>query len=252
MKIAIPTYDRCDRFSTIDFLKKNNVPDEYITIFLANEEEKTKYVSKYKDRNYNWVVGILGVLNQRNFITEYFDEGEYIVSMDDDITDLIHKDNKPFLEWIEECINYLKMENLGLLTISPCTNTFFFNSRNKTVSFKKGNYLAVGVFFIYKNHKNIKLNLGAEDYDRSMLYLKKYGLTVRYQDVLLKTIFWGKGGLSSQRTLQKYLDDMNDLQIKYPNTFKIQMKSIKKMDKNNKVPVLVIIKKNNYFEDKNI
>ena len=43
MKIVIPTYNRSNKFETILFLKKNNVPIENIYIFLANEEEKKIY-----------------------------------------------------------------------------------------------------------------------------------------------------------------------------------------------------------------
>ena len=43
MHIAIPTYDRSDRFITIKVLKDNNIPIEWITVFVANEEEKDKY-----------------------------------------------------------------------------------------------------------------------------------------------------------------------------------------------------------------
>lgn len=246
MKIAIPTYDRSDNFKTIKYLKEQNVPDEWITIFLANEDEKIKYMSKVGENKYNWVVGVLGICNQRNFITDYYDEGDIIISMDDDIINITHKDNKNFIEWAKECIDYMNNENLGLLSISPTCNPYFFQLRDKTISFKKGNYVAVGIFHIYRNIKEIKMDIdGVEDADRSILYYKKYGYNARYLDVLVKTIYWGKGGLSSVRDKKYYIESINKLISKHPNYFNVKYKIISQIDKNEKMPYVSISKKKN-------
>lgn len=239
MNIVIPTYDRSKNFKTIAYLKTAGVPDEYITIFLANEEEKQKYTSEIGENKYNWVVGVLGICNQRNFITDYFPEDTWIVSMDDDIANIVHKDNKPFLDWVQDCLDYCEENNLGLMTVSPSSNPFFFAQKNKTISFKKGKYLAVGVFHIYKNHKDIKMDIDClEDYDRSLMYLKRYGENGRYLDIFLKTRYWGKGGLTTLRTKEYYISQVNKLLDKYPNDLKITMKLIPQMDKVNKVPIV--------------
>lgn len=241
MNIVIPTYDRSNNFKTIKYLKEENVPDEWITIFLANEDEKEKYISKVGENKYNWVIGVLGICNQRNFITDYFDEGKIIVSLDDDISKIIHKDGKDFISWVQECIDYLNSENLGLLSVPPSSNPYFFECRNKSISFKKGNYLAVGVFHIYRNCKDIKMDIDClEDYDRSLMYLKKYGTNVRYLDIFLKTLYWGKGGLSQQRTKEYYISQVDKLIAKYPNYLKIKYRLIRKMDKIDKVPIVYI------------
>lgn len=241
--IAIPTYDRSDRFKTIEFLKTNEIPNEWITIFVANEEEKQKYISVIGTQ-YNIVVGELGICNQRNFITKFFDEGKYIVSMDDDIQNIKHKDDKPLKDWIDECVNYLIENDLGLLSVNPSSNEYFFQKQNKDISFKQGNYLAVGVFHIYKNQKDIVMDIDClEDYDRSMLYLKQYGKNVRYMDVYLKTVYWGKGGLSTLRTKDYYLSQVSKLLIKYPDHLLVRMKLITQVDKKEKIPIVYISRK---------
>jgi hypothetical protein len=243
MKIVIPTYDRSDRFRTIDFLKKNNIPNDWITIFVANEEEKQKYISVIGE-NYKMVVGELGICNQRNFITKYFEEGEYIISMDDDIQNITHKDDKPLKEWLEECINYLKDNNLGLLSVPPSSNPYFFQVRDKTISFKNGNYLAVGIFHIFKNHKDIVMDIDClEDYDRSLMYLKRYGTNARYLDIFLKTVYWGKGGLSKQRTKEYYEEQVDKLLKKYPLYLSVRQRLIPQVDKKNKIPIVYIRRK---------
>jgi len=240
--IVIPTYDRSDNFKTIKFLTAQNVPDELITIFLANEEEKTKYRAAARpDNRYNWVVGVLGIRNQRNFITDYFPEGQIIVSIDDDIIDIVHKDNKPFMEWLPECIAYLRESNLGLMSVSPSSNPYFFQVRNKTVSFKKGCYLAVGVFHIFKNHREHKITIDLlDDYDRSMMFMTQYGVNARYMDVFLKTVYWGKGGLSSQRTLQYYENQVESILAKYPGILKTRERLVPQMSKTQKIPIVYI------------
>jgi hypothetical protein len=244
MNIVIPTYARSNNFKTIKFLKTANVPDEWITIFLASEEEKIKYLSTVGDNNYNWVVGVLGIRNQRNFITDYFDEDQIIISMDDDINEIKHGNDKPFMEWVKECIDYLNDNKLGLLSVPASSNPYFFECRNKSISFRKGNYLAVGVFHIYKNHKGYKMTIDCvEDYDRSLIYLKHYGANARYLDVFLKTVYWGKGGLTGQRTKEKYIFEVNKLLDKYPNVLKTTLKLIKQLDKVDKIPIVSILRK---------
>lgn len=217
MKIVIPTYDRSDRFETLSFLKKNNIPIENIYIFLANEEEKIKYINSFGEQ-YNWIIGIIGLNNQRNFITNYFDDGEIIISMDDDIEDLTHKDDKPLLDWLNECVEYLKNSNYALLSICPSVNPFFFEQRRNSESFKTGNYYAIGAFYILKNDKNILSNneILLEDWERSISFVKKYGATIRYNDILIKTKYFGKGGLETQRNKNNYLMSINKLLYNFP------------------------------------
>lgn len=217
MKIVIPTYDRCNRFETLTFLKKYNFPIENIYIFLANEEEKIKYINSFGEE-YNWIIGVIGLTQQRNFITNYFDDGEIIISMDDDIEDLIHKDDKPLLDWLNECVEYLKKSKYALMSISPSVNPFFFEQRRNSDSFRIGNYYSIGAFYILKNNKKILLNdnILLEDWERSILFVKKYGSNVRYNDVLIKTKYFGKGGLFTQRNKNNYLTSVNKLLYNYP------------------------------------
>ena len=242
MKIAIPTYNRSDRFETLSFLKKNNIPVEDIYIFFANEEEKQKYINSFGSE-YNWIVGVIGIDKQRNFITNYFDENEILICMDDDIEDLIHKDDKPFLDWINECIDYINDKQLGLLSIPPSTNPFWFNEKIKSKShksFKYGNYLAVGVFHIYKNHKDLLINIPfIDDYERSILYYKKYGNNARYFDVLIKTKYWGTGGLSNDRTMYSYIGSVNKFLYRHPEYVSFNTKFIRNISKFQKLPNII-------------
>ena len=100
--IAIPTYAR-DKIifeRTLKTLYECNINASLIYLFLASEIELQKYIDEYnllKSSNYkkwlsrcNCVVGVLGLKNQRNFISQFFNEGQHIVQMDDDIQDFYY------------------------------------------------------------------------------------------------------------------------------------------------------------------
>ena len=95
MKIVIPSYNR-DRIQTLDHLKNYDV---YIFVV---EEEYDKYLSLYPEHNI--IVGVKGIMNQRNFITDYFDDGEILVCMDDDIINFY----PPLDEFLKKDIDYLR------------------------------------------------------------------------------------------------------------------------------------------------
>lgn len=241
-KIVIPTYDRNDKFKTLTFLEKNNIPIENIYIFVANEEEKHKYINSVGDK-YNFIVGVLGLVEQRNFILDYFNEGETLISMDDDIEDIIHKNNKSLIEWLNECVDFLNNSSRGLLSINPSGSELYFKQRNDYVSFKVNKYYCVGAFYIFKNDRQLKLNnkIILEDIERSLLYIKKYNFNIRYNDVLLKTKYFGKGGLSSQRNKNNYLNSVNVLFNDYSEYLYYNYKKLP-LDKNMSFPNLRIKK----------
>jgi len=100
--ISIPTYARYNIIynKTLNTLYKCNIIPTKIYLFLANNEEYLKYIASYnsiKDKEYNkWlnkikcVIGVLGLKNQRNYISKFFKEGQEIIQMDDDIQDLYY------------------------------------------------------------------------------------------------------------------------------------------------------------------
>jgi hypothetical protein len=243
-RIVIPTYERYDNFKTIDFLKRNNVANDMIDIFVSSQDQKEKYINSIGE-DYNFIVGVIGLVEQRNFITDYYDEGQIILSIDDDIDDLIEKDNKPFLEWVTDCINFMNENSVGIVGINPSVNPFFYEQRKNGNAFKIGYYSIVGCFQILRNHKELKLNhIAIEDWERSILYFLKYGNTGRYNNILIKTKYFAKkGGLSLQRNKDNYINSLNCLLYKYPYLLKFNYKKLP-LDKYNQMPNLCF-KKNN-------
>lgn len=211
MKIIIPSYDRHNTMTTIDTLKRHNIDLAQVYLFLANDEQKELYKPPSE---VNVVVGVLGKMNQINFIIDYFDEGEILVMIDDDIQDFIILE-KPLHQILNEAIEYLKNSQYNLVGFPPTSNKFF----NKPRGYKEGLYFCVGAFYIMKNDKAIRItNRLHDDLDFTLSSYEKYGNVIRCFDILFKTKYWGKGGFEKQRNEQGYsgyYKHFVELQYKY-------------------------------------
>jgi len=221
MKIVIPTYNRYD-IKTIKLLEREGMTD--ITIYVANQEEYDKYKANYP--NYDIVIGVLGIRAQREFIQNQYPEGTILLSMDDDIEDFIHNENLTMKEWTEECRIALSESKSAMLTFSPSINPYFVGN----FKIKEGRYLCCAFVYMFKVDHSIVGEIDfVEDYDRSMMYLKKYGSILRYGNIIFKTKFFAEGGLSVQRTRETYLDNVNALLAKYPDDLCFNIKKSGKM-----------------------
>ena len=71
-KFAIPSYNRVDilKSNTIAMLEHYKIPKKQIYIFVV-EEEYQQYKDALPDYK-NIIIGVKGLYNQRNFITNYF------------------------------------------------------------------------------------------------------------------------------------------------------------------------------------
>ena len=90
--VAIPSYDRPVEITkkTLLTLKKGKVSPDKIYVFVANKAEEAKYKDTMDPDTYNKIiVGKKGITPQRNFISNYFPEGKQIVSMDDDVKNMV-------------------------------------------------------------------------------------------------------------------------------------------------------------------
>lgn len=209
--IVIPTYNRYT-IKTITLLEKEGFTPNEITIYVANQDEYDIYKKNYPD--YNIVIGVINIRAQREFIQSQYPEGEIIISMDDDIESYKHFENKRLRQIFDECIEYLKNSKAGLLSFNPSGNPFF---SIRDWKFKEGRYLCVGFIHIFKVDYSIKGDIDiCEDYDRTMMYLHKYGSIVRYGQVCFKTKYEATGGLSSYRTKDVYLENVTKLLEKWP------------------------------------
>ena len=98
--IAIPSYKRADTLKkkTMNVLQKNNIPSMKIHIFVADNEQEDEYKNSLDKNSYNkMIVGEPGIKNIRNFMANYFDEGQRVFYIDDDISEIFQNYNLPHL-----------------------------------------------------------------------------------------------------------------------------------------------------------
>jgi len=231
-KFAIPSYKRVDKLQsqTLKVLKDYNIPDKEIYIFLADKEEYKIYTKNIVG-DYNFVLGVPTIHNQRNFITEYFDEGEKIVFMDDDIKEITKLTLDKKIEKHDSIEDIIKIgfskcieENCFIWGVYPVDNYFFMSNRiTKDLKYIVGCFYGV----INRHDKDLMVHLeDKEDYLRTLLYFKKDGGTIRLNNVGIKTIYFGEGGMNVNKKERLLEGEKNCkiIQQLFPNNVSIQVK----------------------------
>lgn len=225
MYIAIPTYNRSDILErkTLTTLLEGGIDPSQIYIFVANEAEKKKYEEVIPSTKYHRIiVGEKGIARQRIFIRNYFKEGDYVVSVDDDIEGLFRLSGdkltplKQVKTFFEHALEELKREKKYMWGVYPVRNPFFM--KKKTF---KGLSFVIGALhgFIVRHDKTLNPSTkseGKEDYEQSILYYLKDGGVLRFNDIAIKTKFLAKGGLGEDRFERNKLS-ANYLKKKYPD-----------------------------------
>lgn len=227
--IAIPSYNRAEvlQDKTLQMLKGYNIPANRITIFVANQEEKKKYMEVCDKSLYGkMVVGQKGVMAIRNFITRYYPKDAYVISLDDDIDgfDKCSTGDKPKWspiksfkdEMIEEGMKLMKANNYHIWGIYPNRNAGYA-SKMKPVSTDLK--FLIGHCFGFINKKVMTHIDYKEDYERSLEYALMDGGVIRFNHICAKTRFGLPGGVgkTSKERVSTYHKEVEFLIKKYPS-----------------------------------
>lgn len=206
-RIAIRSYNRANilKDCTLSLLKKYKFEESKIFIFVGNKEQLEEYQKVIKG-SYIFVIGEVGIANIDNFITDYFDEGENIVCLDDDITGFYevekYKDPKskrdiPSLErYFEYGFETLKKLDLYCFSINVLSN-YLFLSNCPFVTI--GPQMIPGCCYGIINRKNIRITYNhLDDSQRTAIILGKDKSILKFSRATLK-VDYGKlsGGLQS-------------------------------------------------------
>ncbi len=227
-RIVIPSYKRAEtiRKKTLNYLIDIcNISTKIIDVFVANEKEYEDY--KYLEKlGINIVVGVRLLHKQRNYIQQYYDEGEFIMQFDDDIDALkIKKGNKTeVLTNLKQIIrigfNECLKNRTKLFGVGAVDNHFFMDKKIST-NLK----LCVGACFgiIIDHDKSLSLILEEkEDYERTIKHFLKFGAVVRLNMVATKTTYYtGAGGMVDDRTEEEQNKSALYLCATYPDLIKI-------------------------------
>jgi len=197
--VAIPTYRRVDICfnQTISTLEREGISKDKIFIFVI-EEEYELYRKKFGG-DYQIIIGEVGLVNQRNFITNYFQEGQHILCLDDDIQDL-DLCGKLLISFIEEAFEECIKQKSYIFSIYAVWNNFY---REKQSYMSTCLNFCIGAFHGVINRKEEYFQLkspiaGKEDMERTILHFLKDKIVLRYNQYGFKTKYYNSvGGLGN-------------------------------------------------------
>jgi hypothetical protein len=226
LPIAIPSYQRPElcKNLTLTFLKLNQYPTDLITVFVASEEEKLAYEKNIARSLYGKiVVGKKGLKEQRNFITEYYDEDQVYIGMDDDVKGIKSR-FLTFPQLVLHAKNLFEKHTVGLFGVMPNDDTRRFKDDYTT-------HLAfiLGSFFICRNHKDLLITVEEkQDYEKTLQYFLRYGSVIRYRGAGVSTDYTkNAGGLQQEGREQRMLEGATYLGEKYPAYCRVMRKNNK-------------------------
>ena len=227
IRYVIPSYNRVNLIGThtLNFLERNNIDKSKIYIFVVPEEYNL-YKEKYPE--YTIVEGKVGLRNQRNFISEYFSEGEFIISLDDDIKDIMFLDEynnfvmvnnfqEVVLKGFSDCLRL----GASLFGFYPVLNKDWMGNQDDiTTCFR----FIIGSCFGYIN-RQLKITVNQkDDYEISILNYIRDKKVLRYNNYSIKTKYYKQsGGLQSfNNRLQEQQEAVNYLVNTYPEYLAIK------------------------------
>jgi hypothetical protein len=198
-RIVIPSYKRFEMCNnlTLKTLHENGIDSSLIFVFVVDEEYK-EYKEFLNPEFYNEIIiGKKGLIEQQKFIENFFQEGEHIVSIDDDINyiDLSLSIYSNLNDFILNAFMDCKSNNSYIWGIYPVFNPFF-REKQKPMSTCL-NFIIGCLFGFINRQKKIEIcfAVNKNDVERSIKYFLEDGIVIRYNKIGIKTKFFSKGGL---------------------------------------------------------
>lgn len=230
--VAIPSYNRAHQLisKTLATLKKGGIQSNSIYIFVANEAEHAIYFATIPTELYGRIiVGVKGITPQRQYIVNYFAEGTHVVSIDDDVEDVLQlSPDGATLTCMTDLDGFFRSafctcvtERLHLWGIYPVKNPYFMRPTSTTdLKFILGTMYG----FICRHDADLVPDVAEkEDYETSILYYLKDGGVLRHNNVCLKTKFHATGGLGNGTDrFETNRVAAETLQQRYPDLVKIR------------------------------
>ena len=199
MIYAIPTFERYDILNTktLNFLNKHNIENKEVYIFIRNGDSQFDTYKELENKGYNIIAcDSIGAGMKHNFITEYFDEGVFIIELDDDIKELINEQKKPitnFQEDMNEMIEIMKKESINYGGIYQCDNDLFMRKQKNKYTYDL-RYL-LGIVRIRRICKDIKVITNyAEDFEFCLRHFVRDGKILKNNHIGPRTSLYAKGG----------------------------------------------------------
>lgn len=226
-QIVIPTYGRPELLQekTLAMLHSYKIPKQQVTLFVANKREYDLYNKNVADSLYgSLVIGVPGLMQQRNFIMQYYPVGTHIVSFDDDVSGLWQLEGGKLVplvglkQVIQRGFALCKRLGYSMWGIYPTKNAGWMSSEPST-NLK----FLIGHMYGIINRKIVLHAPLKHDYELSLENAVRDGGVVRLNDVVATTKMGKAGGIGKTVEERQYVYKkvIQYLVKKYPGLVRI-------------------------------
>mgnify|MGYP003642738202 FL=1 len=218
MKFVIPSYQRPYIFRdyTLKFLAKHGVSLDDIYVFVREDDAYQDYYLK----SCNIIkTSVKGIGKTHNFITDYFDEGEFIVEIDDDLEDLFDNERKPVTDFKSICQmmkDKMLEENISYGGTYQVVNPMFMS---QCEHFTTDLRYMLGCLRFRFIRKDIVLETNfSEDFEGCILHYLRDNKILKNNHIAPKTKNYQQGGCAGDgRNIETEKADKEFLANKYPD-----------------------------------
>ena len=228
MKYIIPTIKRSTiiKNRTLALLKRHGIKPKDIYLFCVGEEgDISNYIKTLHGEGYNIIQGKKGIGPQRNFMSNYFEEGEALVTLDDDVEEIYDRCSpkrltpiKSLTDLVNKMFDILDKENATCCGVYPIKNPFYMKE-GYTTNLK----FCIGQFRCFYNIKEIETSRKyklLEDYEISLKHFLTSGKIIRFTDICLKANYASLGGGLSSVADRRYIVKKKEVEEFY-NDFSV-------------------------------
>ena len=218
MKFIIPSYQRYIILlnKTYDYLIKQNISTDDIYIICREDDDQ---LDNYKRIKSNIIItDVKGIGATHNFISSYFDEGDYIVEIDDDMSNLIDNERKDISDFKELCQTMKdKMIEEGCSyggTYAVDNSMFMSGCKQYTTDLR---YMLGCLRFRFIRKEIAVVTDYAEDFEHCILHYLRDGKILKNNWIAPITKNYNAGGCDGDgRNFESEKKDKEYLANKYP------------------------------------
>lgn len=238
--VAVPSYRRENicRDQTLAFLARHNIEQSRIFVFVADEDEYVRYRATLGP-TYNIIIGVKGISAQRRFYLNYFQKGTRVLSLDDDIADLLGKKGEQLVpytdnlvEFVEQMFDITEREGTTLWGINPVQNAFFMkDSVTVGLRFICANFMgAIAGDWVHCDPER-RMTSSGEDHHSTLRAFIRYGAVVRAEYLCPKTKYWAEGGIDTMvketegiSRAERHSAELHWVESAFPDLAKVKLK----------------------------
>ena len=232
IKYIIPSYKRCYKFTelTYQFLQDQNIDLQDVWLILREDDPQLDLYGLLPVNHL--ITDTKGIGMTHNEITSYFDEGDYLVELDDDLKKIIDTDRKAITNFKEVCENmFQKLESKRLSfggTYSVANPMFMKGCDEYTTDLR----YCLGCVRFRINRKDIILHTNyAEDFENCILHYLRDGGILKNNWIAPVTKNYAPGGCDGDgRNTDSEKKDKEHLADSYPDLCVLFQRKNKKWD----------------------